>query len=150
LELEASDPCSAAPAGTSGPHSSDYDRTRMSVDLAVWDGPQPASDKEALKIFEQLYERYVERRDDAPPTERIAAYVDALLARYPDITEVEEDAEDTTPWNTGPLINEAAGPFIYFGMVTNSVAEEAHAYAVATARSMGLVYFDPQSCTLMR
>jgi hypothetical protein len=50
----------------------------------------------------------------------------------------------------GPMIENAAGPFLYFAMVTNEVAEDAWAYAVATAREMGLVVFDPQSVRLAR
>ena len=48
----------------------------MSYDLAVWEGDQPASDAAALEEFGQLYERYVGSRGHAPPTPRIAAYVE--------------------------------------------------------------------------
>ncbi|WP_239768800.1 hypothetical protein [Streptomyces sp. CL12-4] len=75
---------------------------------------------------------------EEPPSERIAAYVAALLERWCDIT---EDEEDTSPWATGPLIGEAGGPLIYFAMRW-SMAEDASAYAAAVAESMGLVCFD--------
>jgi hypothetical protein len=117
----------------------------VSIDLAVWEGPEPASDGEALQTFEELYERYVEAEDKTVPTDRIAAYVSALLARYPDLTELDNDVVDDSPWADGPMINNAIGPFIYFGMVTNDAAEEAWPFAVSTARSLGLVCFDPQS-----
>ncbi|MFJ3213357.1 hypothetical protein [Streptomyces flaveolus] len=77
---------------------------------------------------------------EEPPSERIAAYVAALLERWCDIT---EDEEDTSPWATGPLIGEAGGPLIYFAMRW-SMAEEATAYAAAVAEFMGLVCFDVQ------
>jgi len=48
----------------------------VSYDLAVWEGDQPASDAAALEEFGQLYERYVGSRGHAPPTPRIAAYVE--------------------------------------------------------------------------
>ncbi|MFE6225055.1 hypothetical protein [Streptomyces sp. NPDC057854] len=67
---------------------------------------------------------------EEPPSERIAGYVAALLERWCDVTEDEEDA---SPWSTGPLI--------YFAMRW-SMAEEASAYAAAVAESMGLVCFD--------
>ncbi|MFF0782847.1 hypothetical protein [Streptomyces sp. NPDC003720] len=67
-----------------------------------------------------------------------AAYAAALLERRRDIT---EDDEDTSPWSTGPLIDEASGPLIYFAMRW-SMAEEASAYAAAVAESM--VRFDVQ------
>ncbi|MFG2116700.1 hypothetical protein ACGFRB_29365 [Streptomyces sp. NPDC048718] len=64
----------------------------------------------------------------------------ALLERWCDLTEGEED---TSPWSTGPLIGDARGPLIYFGM-RFSMAEETSAYAADVAESMGLVCFDVQ------
>lgn len=112
----------------------------MSYDLAVWEGERPADGVAARHFFLGLYDRYIGGEVDQPPTERIAAYVAALLERWCDLT---EDEEDTSPWSTGPLINEASGPLIYFPMRW-SMAEEASTYAVALAESMGLVCFDPQ------
>ncbi|MER7682511.1 hypothetical protein [Streptomyces sp. NPDC096934] len=112
----------------------------MSYDLAVWEGERPADDKAARRNFRDLYERYVGTEVEHPPTERIAAYVAALLERWCDLT---EDVNETSPWSTGPLIGEASGPFIYFPMQW-SRAEEASTYAAALADSMGLVCFDPQ------
>ncbi|MGW5216225.1 hypothetical protein ACWEQO_34780 [Streptomyces sp. NPDC004051] len=112
----------------------------MSYDLAVWEGEGPADDKTAGQAFSALYHRYIDGEVEEPPSERIAAYVAALLARWCDLT---EDEEDTSPWSTGPLIGEASGPLIYFPMRW-SMAEEASAYAAAVAESMGLVCFDVQ------
>ena len=103
----------------------------MSYDLAVWDGDKPADNAMAGEVFTQLYDRYIDTDEE---------YVAALLARWVDLT---EDEEDTSPWSTGPLIGEAAGPLIYFPM-RYSMAEEASAYAAHLAASMGLVCFDPQ------
>ncbi|WP_326773073.1 hypothetical protein [Streptomyces sp. NBC_01445] len=50
--------------------------------------------------------------------------------------DLTEDEEDTSPWSTGPVIGEAAGPFICFPM-RYSMAEEASAYAADLAASMG-------------
>lgn len=112
----------------------------MSYDLAVWEGERPADDKAASRVFTDLYELYVDTDVEHPPTERIAAYVAALLERWYDLT---EDEEDTSPWSTGPLIGEACGPLVYFPMRW-SMADEASAYAATLADSMGLVCFDPQ------
>ncbi|MGW1281971.1 hypothetical protein ACWD4V_34085 [Streptomyces tsukubensis] len=112
----------------------------MSYDLAVWEGDRPADDETAGQIFSNLYDRYIDGEAEEPPFERIEAYVAALLERWCDIT---EDDEDTSPWSTGPLIDEASGPLIYFAMRW-SMAEEASAYAAAVAQSMGLVCFDVQ------
>ncbi|MET9016389.1 hypothetical protein ABZX74_36705 [Streptomyces olivaceoviridis] len=78
--------------------------------------------------------------DEESPSERIAAYVEALLERWRDIT---EDVEETSPWAAGPLIGGAGGPVIYFALRWDR-AEEASAYAAALADSMGLICFDPQ------
>ncbi|MFF8848031.1 hypothetical protein ACF08N_35925 [Streptomyces sp. NPDC015127] len=78
----------------------------MSYDLAVWEGERPADDKTAGQVFSDLYDRYIDSEVEEPPSERIAAYVAALLERWCDLT---EDEEDTSPWSTGPLIGEANG-----------------------------------------
>ncbi|MER5966258.1 hypothetical protein [Streptomyces sp. NPDC002057] len=112
----------------------------MSYDLAVWEGERPVDDKTAGRVFDGLYDRYIDGEVEEPPSERIAAYVAALLERWCDLT---EDEEDTSPWSTGPLIGEATEPLIYFPMRW-SMAEEASVYAAALAESMGLVCFDLQ------
>jgi len=112
----------------------------MSYDLAVWEGDRPASNEVAYATFQALYEKYVEAEEDIPPSPRLTAYVEALLARWPDIT---EEAGEESPWSTGPLIGEAIGPFMYFPMVW-SQAKEASAFAVGLAQAHGLVCYDPQ------
>lgn len=112
----------------------------MSYDLAVWEGERPTDDKTAGRVFSDLYGRYIDSEIEEAPSERIATYVAALLERWCDLSEDEEDA---SPWSTGPLIREAGGPLIYFPMRW-SMAEEASAYAAAVAGSMGLVCFDVQ------
>ncbi|GGL84232.1 MULTISPECIES: hypothetical protein [Streptomyces] len=116
----------------------------MSYDLAVWEGGRPADDKTAARVFTDLYDRYIGNEVEEPASERIAIYVAALLERWCDLT---EDEEDTSPWSTGPLIGEARGPLIYFPMRW-SMAEEASTYAAAVAESMGLVCFDVQQSRL--
>ncbi|ORT57162.1 hypothetical protein [Streptomyces sp. CB03238] len=111
----------------------------MTYDLAVWEGERPADDLTAGEVFTDFSNRYIDGEHDDPPTERIAIYVAALLERWCDITEDEEDASPST----GPLIDEASGPLIYFAMRW-SMREEASAYAVDLADSMGLVCFDMQ------
>ncbi|MFE2473085.1 hypothetical protein [Streptomyces mirabilis] len=112
----------------------------MSYDLAVWEGERPADDKTAVQVFNDLYDRLIDAETHQPPTERIADYVAALLERWCDLAEDEDDA---SPWSTGPLIGEARGPLVYFPMRW-SMAEVASAFAANLARSMGLVCFDPQ------
>jgi hypothetical protein len=68
------------------------------------------------------------------------AYVEALLARYPDIGNAEGDE---SPWASGPLIGEAVGPMVYFPMVW-SRCDEASAWAAQVAAEHGLVCYDLQ------
>jgi hypothetical protein len=118
----------------------------MSYDLAVWDGPRPADDAAALEVFEDLYGRFKESTSE-PPTPRIRQYVEGLVARWPDLSADDED-EDASPWSDGPLINNASGPLIYFGMVFSKYQEVA-SFAAGLARASGLVCFDPQDRRLI-
>src|SRR5690349_14735494 len=77
----------------------------MSFDLAVWEGPRPATDEDAAEVHEQLMER-LESDWSAPPTPAIVSYVAALTARWPDI---DAPGGEDSPWSVGPLISDAAG-----------------------------------------
>jgi hypothetical protein len=116
----------------------------VSYDLAVWDGARPKTDAEAATTFEVLYAQARQAETPAEPTPAIRRYVEALLARYPDM---DDDNEDECPWADAPLINNAIGPLFYFAMVF-SKAETASAVAAELARAHGLVCFDPQAGTL--
>lgn len=85
---------------------------------------------------------------DIPPTERIAACVDALLARYPDLSELDEDAVGDSPLTDGPLIHRASGRVVFLDVVGNEVGEAAWTFAVHAAGSARLVCFDPGSGSL--
>jgi hypothetical protein len=111
----------------------------MSYDLAVWEGSRPL-DAEGGEAFERLYRDYLESDVEVPPTQAIRDYVMALLARWVDLT---EDEDDSSPWSDGPLINNASGPIIYFAM-RFSMADEVSAAAARMAAERGLVCFDPQ------
>lgn len=112
--------------------------------LAVWDGSRPASDRDAKALFEDLYDRYIESGTDASPSPRIIEFVETILGRFPDLTDVDNEVLDESPWVAGPLLNEARGPFIYLGFVNNESASQAEVFAVAIAANLGLICFDPQ------
>ena len=116
----------------------------MSVDLAVWEGPRPATDTEASATFVDLCRRYLDE-PRTPPSKRIADYVSAVLARYPDLT---DEGDDDVPWGSGPLLGNASGPILYIDMKLNDVVEEGWRFCVETAGAHGLVAFDPQSAAL--
>jgi hypothetical protein len=118
--------------------------------LAVWEGDRPPSDLVAGRTFKELYSRFVwdgslkDRGPSEPPTERIGAYVAALLERWPNPTEHEDDHP---VWESG-LVGSGTGPLIYFDVRWN-VAEEVTEFAAQVATSMGLVCFDVSRGTLL-
>jgi hypothetical protein len=116
----------------------------VSFDLAVWEGDRPANDFAAAAEFKRLYDQYTESGAPVEPTARIAAYVQALLARYPDI---DTEAGEESPWSTAPLMDEARGPLVYFPMAW-SRSEETSEWATRLAEHQGLNCFDPQATQL--
>ncbi|BEL05881.1 hypothetical protein Q0Z83_040720 [Actinoplanes sichuanensis] len=106
----------------------------MSYDLAVWEGPQPTTGADADSTFERLFSEYVE--DDRPtePVASVAAFVEALLARWP------EDSEDS-PYSAHIF---ASGSIAYITL-SYSRAGEVTLYSAELAARFGLVCFDPQT-----
>ncbi|MGF0115302.1 hypothetical protein ACQFYA_03105 [Promicromonospora sp. Marseille-Q5078] len=91
-------------------------------------------------MFERLMDQMEAADEEREPAPQIRAYVDALLARWPDIT---EDENDDSPWADGPLIGNAWGDAIYFSMVW-SRCEEASEFAANLAEQHDLICYDPQ------
>jgi hypothetical protein len=80
----------------------------VSYDLVVWDGDRSLDHHQAGAVYDDLYERYLESDAVvAPPVPRITAYVEALLARYPD------DADHGVVRASAPVLEEASGPVVY-------------------------------------
>ncbi len=104
----------------------------------MWDGDRPLDDRQAGLTYDALYEHYLESDDVVlPPEPRIVAYVEALVARYPD------DVDRSVVWASPPVIEEASGPIVYLRMSYDK-AEEVSEHAATLAREHGLVCFDPQ------
>ncbi len=108
----------------------------MSYDLLVWEGDRPANDEDAAELVPSLCEQYLEE-SPLPPTPSIAAYVQALIERYPEL-----DVDDNSPW-TGPLLSDASGPIVSIPIRWDR-QEDASAWAAQLAHDHGLVCFDPQ------
>jgi AcrR family transcriptional regulator len=118
----------------------------MSFDIAVWEGPRPASDQEAEALFADLADRYLEG-DPSAPTEAIVAFVRELVEVYPDDLP-DERVDDECIWASMPVLGDAAGPIAYL-TIRWSDAERATPTIAALARRRGLVCFDPQSSALL-
>jgi hypothetical protein len=111
----------------------------MAYVLAVWEGARPATDFEALAIYDRLSQE-LDNHPQVAAGPAITAYVHDLLARWPDI--LDEEGADS-PWSDGPLIDNASGPLVVFGMVWSQAAE-ASTYCVEVAERHGLVCLDPE------
>jgi hypothetical protein len=108
----------------------------VSYDLAIWEGERPSDDAIAGIVYEAHMD--VMELNDEPPTPRIRAYVEALLARWPELGEA-----DDVPWAMSPLMEQTGGPIAYLNL-SYSMADEASAFAAKLAQEHGLVCYDPQ------
>lgn len=121
-----------------------YDARTVSFDLAVWEGPLPISDAAALALFKRLSAEHVGSPPFAPPTEKIRSFLADITKIYPEARDLPYERFDEAVWSDGPLINNAGGPFFYFGIVWTRAKEVAPVVARIAAKH-GLVCFDPQS-----
>jgi len=117
----------------------------VSYDVAVWEGSPPGDSSSALAEFAARYEK---AQTGEEPTPAIRRFVDALLARHGDLTELDAHEIDDSPWADGPLLGNASGPFVYLGLVP-SKADQTLPFIVEAARAEGLVAFDPQAGRLL-
>jgi hypothetical protein len=118
----------------------------VSLDLVVLDLPAlPLSreDENAGELVAELVEAYLVPLSGIPdePLPSLQQYAAALVARYREPTESSDDS----PWKTGPLVADAAGPVFHLSLIADEQAAEVWDFAVATARAHGLACFDPQS-----
>jgi len=114
----------------------------MSYDLAIWDGPRPASDHDAGERHGQLYEKYIENEYQTEVSERLKELIGHLTEQWP-----EEGVDDDSPWAAGPLINEASGPYMYLALAWKA-ADSVSGFIAQVAGVLDLVCFDPQTGTL--
>jgi hypothetical protein len=114
----------------------------MSYGLAVWEGQRPADDAEARTAFLAVKKLHQgPESTPAAPTPAVRRYVEALLEKWPDIT---EHGGEESPWADGPLIDNASGPLFHFAL-TSSEAEDVAAFCAELAVDFGLVFLDLQS-----
>jgi hypothetical protein len=111
----------------------------MSYSIMVFEGDVPRSDEEAVAVYQSMIDRYQDG-GAVEPTPAIRAYVEAMLARWPDIS--EDDGEDS-PWADSPLINNASGPMFHFALGFSSL-DASIPFIVEEAERRGLVCVDPQ------
>jgi len=106
----------------------------------VWEGPHPRDDAEAGRQYDELFDRYHETDDLVPPTERIRAFVEAAIARWPEAG----GREGQSPWGHQPVIEMASGPMFYATLSWGPGPGMAEPMAQLAA-DHGLVLYDPQT-----
>ncbi len=108
----------------------------MSFDLFFWE-PALGLDPDAPDFDEQL--ESLHRDPLPPPSPTLVNFVNALLERYPALSDDNEDAI----WSDAPLAGNIAGRFIHLAM--GSIADdEALQFILSTAAAHGLNIYDPQ------
>ena len=119
----------------------------MSYDLAVWTSPVPLSSRAAAETYEAVMDRLEAAYEtEAEPVPPITAFVEALTARWPDLS---DDGGEDSPWAVSPLIADAAGDAIAIPMSVTPLLDEAVAFVAAAAEAHRLVCFDPQTERLL-
>jgi hypothetical protein len=107
----------------------------MSYDIAIAATDIVSSDALA---WPQL-DAQIEQQGDAPPQFR--RLHDQIVARYPCLSMLSDEAAEDCVWSSGPLWSEF-GPAAVVLPIRHSRADEVVPFVVETARSLGLTVFD--------
>jgi len=115
----------------------------VSFDLVVLSGARPLDADAARLAYEHLAEgrewSAVLQKDD-----RIAQFVAALSARWPDIDTLPESEIEASPWSGGFEVSPAHVALTMRYSVDDAVIQ----FCESTALKLGLNLFDPQDGTL--
>lgn len=110
----------------------------MGYDLAVWHSEKKLTAAEAQKIYELLADG--EPSEDVKPDDRLKAFRDQVIAKYPPMDAVAEENADEATWS-----DESGGSDAYmFLSIAYSKAEAMTEFIFATTKAHGLVCYDPQ------
>lgn len=109
----------------------------MSYILQIWQTPVPTTIGEAGDICSRL------QRASAAPRPEYAELVSHLVARHPDIGDLDED-DDAGVWTDGPLAANARAPVFGVGVQTHALSEVVP-FVIDCARALGLLVYDAQS-----
>jgi hypothetical protein len=107
----------------------------MSYDIAIVATDIVSADADAwLRLDAQI-----EQQGDAPPQFRLLH--DQIVARYPCLSMLSDEAAEDGVWSSGPLWSEF-GPAAAVLFIRYPRADEVVPFVVETARSLGLSVFD--------
>jgi hypothetical protein len=94
-----------------------------------------------------LFAKQLDALHDGPtpePSSALIAFVDDLLARYPDLDELDDDKLDDNVWSDGPLTGNIIGEFINIGILWSRY-DVAALFVIEMAKKHQLFCYDPQS-----
>ena len=109
----------------------------MSFDLAVMNVETPISSQEAAEIYGKICEG---NYDVLKPSEKIDAFYQELINKYPDIESYADDEVDDCPWSVEIDVSDGA---VVMCMVWSRV-EEVAPFVMRLAEKHGLACYDPQ------
>jgi hypothetical protein len=115
----------------------------VSFDLVVLSGAKPLDADGAREAYERLCEG-AEWSTVLAEDDRVAQFVAALSAQWPDIDALPESEVDSSPWSSGFEVSPAHVVIAMRFSAADAVVE----FCSATALSLGLYVFDPQDGTL--
>jgi hypothetical protein len=122
----------------------------MSFDLAIWVGEEPASDADARRTFDGLFQRHLNVNSGdppEPPDPRLAACVREITGRYSDgLLDTVFGPVFGSVWTSTPL--EPCGPIVCMNLVWG-VSQNVLYFIALTAAKHGLVCYDPQASALV-
>ena len=109
----------------------------MSFDLAVLNIEHPISSEKAAEIYSELCSGNYEILQ---PSEKIDAFYQELIEKYPDIDSYSDDEVDECPWSVEIDVSDGA---VVMCMVWSGV-EEVAPFVMELAQKHDLACYDPQ------
>ena len=106
----------------------------MSHVYSVYDGPRPANYDEAHATLAAIDDEDMEQRT-VPPSRAISDLLGRLLSQWPEGPD--------SPWEAGPMVNEASGRVMHFAVVYSRL-REVTPFILEAAEAAGVVLLDQQ------
>lgn len=109
--------------------------------------PIPENDEEAWDEFDDREE--TNEDSEMPPHPKMVELIKKLTEKYPCVTKVPESEIENVIWADGPLENNIIGDLAIFAVAFSKI-EESFDHVVETAKSLGIVCYDPQEEVIYR
>lgn len=113
----------------------------MSFDLAILNIEKPIDSEVAAEIYGELCDGNYEVLQ---PSEKIGAFYQELVGKYPDIDSYSDDEVDECPWSVEVDVSDGA---VIMSMVWSRV-EEVALFVMKLAKKHDLACYDPQNSRL--